>query len=118
MNTLTEDTYPPKTVRVGPYQVSVIVESSHWANANQRFGEFSACEMCIRLQPEFACVTKLVDTLLHEILHAIHWAYRIEDEDKEERIVSTTATALTQVLLDNRELATWLSDLLYNNGED
>jgi Zn-dependent peptidase ImmA (M78 family) len=41
------------------------------------------------------------DTLLHEILHAIWWTGYLEDDDKEERVVSVTATGLMQVLRDN-----------------
>jgi hypothetical protein len=42
-----------------------------------------------------------LDTLLHEILHGIWWTGALEDEDKEERIVSVLATGLVQVFKDN-----------------
>jgi hypothetical protein len=41
------------------------------------------------------------DTLLHEIMHAIWWTAYLEDEDKEERVVSSLSTGLLQVLRDN-----------------
>lgn len=50
----------------------------------------------------------MVDTVLHEVTHAIYWAYVIEDKDEEERIVTTMARAWTQVWRDNPDLLGWL----------
>ena len=41
---------------------------------------------------------------MHEINHAIFWAYCIQNEDKEERVVSTMATAWTQIFRDNPKI--------------
>lgn len=49
------------------------------------------------------------DTVLHEILHAIHFLMDIGLSSKtEESVVRKTATALTQVLLDNPKLVTYI----------
>ena len=50
----------------------------------------------------------VADTFLHEILHAVWHEYNLQDDDREERIVHTLATGLTQVMHDNPELLTWL----------
>lgn len=55
-------------------------------------------------------VSKLVDTLLHEITHAIWWAYGLEDDDKEERIVRTMGAAWAQIWRDNPHLLGWLNE--------
>lgn len=55
---------------------------------------------------------KAVDTLLHEINHAIYWAYGINDDDKEERVVGTFATAWTQVFRDNPRLLQYITESL------
>ena len=77
------------------------------AQASQRYGECSSVEAVIRID-ESLDAEKARDTLLHEVLHAIYAEYRLEDEDKEERTVSTIATALTQVMVDSAELRKWL----------
>lgn len=56
--------------------------------------------------------TKMVYTLIHEINHAIYWAYKLDDEDKEERIVSTFATAWTQIYRDNPALMDFIKEKL------
>ena len=53
-----------------------------------------------------------VDSLLHEIGHAIWWAYNIEESDPEERVVRTQATAWTQVFRDNPQLLPWIQRTL------
>ena len=50
----------------------------------------------------------VADTFLHEIMHAVWHEYNLQDDDREERIVHTLATGLTQVMHDNPELLTWL----------
>lgn len=45
-----------------------------------------------------------VNTVIHEVLHAIYHCYGIEDKDEEERVVNTMATGLFQVLKDNKNL--------------
>ena len=52
---------------------------------------------------------KVLDTLLHELNHAVYWAYGMEDEDKEERIVGTMATAWAQIFRDNPEFVAWIA---------
>ena len=44
------------------------------------------------------------DTLLHEILHGVWNEYNLQEGDDEERTVSTMATGLTQVFLDNPKI--------------
>ena len=47
----------------------------------------------------------VLDTLLHEILHAIWHEYGLADREPEEHAVLMLATGLTQVLYDNPKLA-------------
>lgn len=52
---------------------------------------------------------RLLDTVLHEILHAIYFAHNIEGRDGEERTVTMLATAWAQVYRDNPHLLRWLT---------
>lgn len=50
-----------------------------------------------------------VDTVLHEVLHAIFYTMKIGlDMDTEEKVVSALATGLVGVLQDNPEFSKWL----------
>jgi hypothetical protein len=93
----------PKRVRISAFDFTVEDWKPHSATASGRFGEFSCLEQVIRVDTSVNKI-KVLDTFLHEIFHAIYWAYGIEDGDNEERTVGMLATAMTQVLRDNPSL--------------
>jgi hypothetical protein len=65
-------------------------------------------EHTIRIRPDVPSRWVIVDTVLHEINHAIFWAYLLRDNDDEERTVATIATGWTQVFRDNPALLAWI----------
>jgi hypothetical protein len=96
----------PTRIKVGHFVYRV----ERWRSegeAGDRWGECDHGELVIRLRPVIPG-TQLADTLIHEILHAIHnvWGLRVGDD--EERIVAVTATALLTVFRDNPKLLAWL----------
>lgn len=101
----------PEKVKVACFDITIEAWTHHKASENARFGEFSALTLTIRIDNSLSDIKK-VDTLLHEINHAIYWAYSMDDNDKEERIVGTFATAWTQVYRDNPELLKFIGDSL------
>lgn len=107
----------PTKIRVACFDIAIDVWESKEATALARFGQFSALEQAIKLDGGMNKV-KTIDTLIHEINHAIYWAYGIEDEDKEERIVGTFATALTQVFRDNPDLLDFIKHNLKEDNDD
>lgn len=56
------------------------------------------------------CLRKdgMKDTLLHEIVHAVHYHFGLDDDSKEEEFTSRTTTGLRAVMLDNPGLAEWV----------
>ncbi len=103
----------PPLVRIGPFDIAIIIWSLHEASGARQWGQFSSAEMCIRVQEEFPSAIKAVDTLMHEIMHAIFWAYDIlNDGDKEERVVRQLGTAITALHRDNPWLAHWITKTL------
>jgi len=74
----------------------------------QRFGECSTYRQEIRVDTSLK-PQKLLDTFLHEINHAIYWAYHLEDTDKEERTIGTMATAWAQIYRDNPRLLRFIN---------
>ena len=53
-----------------------------------------------------------VESIIHELTHAIFWTYNIRKKNGEEHIVKTLANGLTQVLTDNKHL----QDLLFTES--
>jgi hypothetical protein len=102
----------PDKIKVACFDITIEDYTHLKATVDQNYGRFSSMEMLINIDPEIKGKIKEVDTLIHEINHAIYWAYGIEDADKEERIVGTFATAWTQVYRDNPELLAFITESL------
>jgi hypothetical protein len=102
----------PSSVRVGPFDFRLERWSSHAADDARAWGRCSYSEIAIRIQENIPLPEKAADVLLHEIGHAIFWTWKLQDGDKEERIVSTMATAWTQVYRDNPWLIDWIKEAI------
>jgi hypothetical protein len=100
----------PKSIRVGPFDVSVAQMPPGEPEAD--YGDYEDSKLRIQMAATFASPAQEAETFIHEILHAIWTTYNVKDEDKEERTVATLAIGLAQVLRDNKDLAEWLRDAL------
>ena len=105
----------PPMLRIGAFDFKLVSWAHLDASAAGRFGELSVLSMTIRIDTTMDRY-KVIDTLLHEVHHAIWWAYGIQDSDAEERTVSTLSYALLQVLRDNPELVVWIRTMLQKAG--
>ena len=101
----------PKVIKVGGFDIEVKPLENLESLAHGINGHFSAIEHVIRIDRTLPKL-KLMDTLLHEVLHAIYNVGNISDEDEEERIVSIMASGLTQVLRDNPKLRKFFDDCI------
>lgn len=106
----------PTSIRVGLYDLAIEKWGIHQVTANRRWGEFSGTELMLRIQNDMPSPLKAADTFLHEVLHAIFWAYGVDDADKEERIVGTVSTALAALFRDNPWLAPWIENCMRPTG--
>lgn len=70
-------------------------------------GDCKKHRAAIRIRDSLEDVVK-VDTVLHEVIHAIYSEYNIKDDDGEEDTVQVVASGLTQVLHDNPKLLQWI----------
>lgn len=102
----------PATIRIGPFDYTLKTMSAVESSARHRYGECSPQQEEITLAISHPSLVKLVDTLLHEITHAIFDAANIEEGDKDERIVTKSGTGWTQVYRDNLWLLDWIKDCL------
>lgn len=103
----------PDFIRVHGFDLRIERWNSHVVMGNRRWGEFSSAEQCIRIQSDMPTPFKAVDTFLHEVTHAIWWAYGLFDKDEEERIVLTMGSAWMQVYRDNPWLLKWIDKALH-----
>jgi len=99
----------PTKIKVACFDIDIVDWKPH--STRGKFGEYSSLENIIRIDFSVDKIN-IVDTLIHEINHAIFWAYGIEDEDKEERLIGVFSTAWTQVFGDNPDLLEFIKDSL------
>ena len=93
-----------KSIKIGSTDYSI-----EYVPLNEElFGDFSYINSRIRIEQNLTG-PPLVDTVLHEVLHAIWRLGQLKDKkEDEERVVAVMATYLTQVLRDNPALMPWL----------
>jgi hypothetical protein len=100
----------PASVRVANVDVAVIAWSMHAAGSALRWGEFSAMELVIRVQEQMPSAARAVEAVLHEVLHAIWWAYSIPGKGiEEEAVVSQLGGAWAALWRDNPALLSWVA---------
>jgi hypothetical protein len=96
----------PKTITIGHFPVRI--ELVDELDGGKSWGGFEVDTNVIKL------VRKMprgidIDTLWHEIQHAIFTLSRIRGGDDEERIVTVMATWQIKVLKDNPKLLAWIT---------
>src|SRR5258706_4774634 len=72
----------PDPIRVGPYDFALVRLAMNEAMAKPRLGEFSSRAHRIEIVADAPSKLDALDTLLHEILHAIYWTFRITTRTK------------------------------------
>lgn len=102
----------PASIRVGPFDIEVVIMAPERAEAVSALGQFSGTEQQFRFHPNPGSAVNAADTVLHEILHAIWWAYGLDQKDDEERIVRITATMMIQAYRDNPWLLAWTAEAM------
>lgn len=100
----------PKSVKVGSFTFTLTrVDSAH-PDLQQDVGAcwgltlFSRCRI---LLDESMPLDRLVNTLWHEINHAINHSYGVHDGAEEETVATQNANGWMQVSLDNPKLEQW-----------
>jgi hypothetical protein len=96
----------PPSIRVGPHDIRFAALGA--ADARNNYGTFVPAEQEIRLQRTYASGSMAVDTVLHELVHAIFSVATVQVKQGEEHIVSVVATYLAQIIRENPDFVTWL----------
>jgi hypothetical protein len=100
----------PQQMKVGNFWFAIELISQE---ASELAGSFGACNLRSQLITLADNMTpqNLADTLLHELLHAIHWVADVDDEADEEQFTLMTAHGLCQLWQDNPEEMLWWSQV-------
>jgi hypothetical protein len=102
----------PARLKVGAYwnAIEVVPELRDADDDTPLYGEYSPTRQELRFQRDYPCIGQAIDTVLHEVMHAVYRAYRIpEHEADEETVVSSMAHGLACVMIDNPDFERWLS---------
>jgi hypothetical protein len=96
----------PSCIKVGGFDYKVY-ERGDFVKTQGQFGQ---CDNDVGVILVGTDLTKAmqVNTLIHEIFHAIYYVYNIEEKDEEERVVNTFANGWHQVLSDNPSLVNYV----------
>lgn len=106
----------PSRLRIGPYTYIVeIMPISKSAKRNIN-GECDTQNMKIQIFEELP-PDRSAEVLLHEVLHACFHAADLTDEDKEEKIITTMARQIAQVMRDNPHFVNWLTANLADDAK-
>lgn len=93
------------SLRIGPIDIDVIFCPLN----EEMFGDFCYIKNKIRID-ESLSGPPLVDTLIHEINHAVWKVGHLSDKKQgEERAVSVMASTWTQIYRDNPWLLDWIA---------
>jgi hypothetical protein len=105
----------PKKVKIGYSIFDIDSRDEAWKEKNRAVGMCKVDKSLIEYynaqsEPE------IVNTILHEILHAIVYVFDIDFDNakKEECLVTKMANGLHTLLLDNPELLKWLLESCKN----
>lgn len=101
----------PKSVRVGCYLFRIEVAEFEDHEAEGSFGHMNPISQKIRLRPGMTA-QNLANTFIHEVLHAIYFYLRPNDEEGEEAYVTNGANGLCAFWQDNPEAVKWWVNLL------
>ena len=100
----------PPAIRVGPHDIRFAALGA--AEARKNYGTFVPAEQEIRLHQEYASGSMAVETVLHEVIHAVFAVATVQVEQGEEHVVSSLATYLAQIIRDNPEFVRWLQQMV------
>lgn len=107
----------PKTIRLGPHDLSVQFGPIETKDPEEEaiFGSFSAANLMIELSDAVPTQTSAIEVGLHELCHALLAPLSLKFAE-EERICGVIGSGLAQVLRDNPAIIKWLANI--EDGND
>ena len=104
----------PSQVKVGPYLYQVHHRDEEWYDQTESHGQCHNSKQQIDVYVTGNDRVDL-DTLWHEINHALWWMFNLEEKkDDEEKIVRTLSTGQLMVLVDNPQLQKLFREVVFH----
>jgi hypothetical protein len=100
----------PDMIKVGPYDMRV--DKLDKLDGTDDFGEYDHNASVLRFKRSQPTAQFAVDTVLHEVNHALFSMFALAGADDEERIVCCMSTGMTMVLRANPDLVKWIGATL------
>lgn len=99
----------PSKVKIGYATFKLSPKDESWSKKQRALGECHSDKSLIEYSQN-QNKNELVNTILHEILHAINYIFDIEykNSKEEEIIVRKLANGLQTVLCDNKDFVEWM----------
>lgn len=99
----------PRKVKVGATDYRMVSRSKSWGNKHKAYGMITYTKELIELTATQSH-DEMIDTVIHELLHAIADEYKVKfvDGRQEERVVTKFANGLRDVFKSNPNLLDWI----------
>ena len=111
----------PSKVRIGCYWWDIVVVSDREADVTRSWGTTQPEHFVITIRSSITNPSVLANTFVHEILHAIHYAYGLLTEQNEspdeEAFTTLGANGILAFWQDNPYAVEWLSKLVSKSME-
>lgn len=102
----------PTRVKIGAHDFEVRWFDGVESDAMEKFGYCHMSNLVIGVWAQMP-KSKIAGTFLHELLHAIHWVFELDQKDLEaENYAARTSMGLAMVMRDNPTLFEWLNELV------
>lgn len=105
----------PKTVKIGGYRFKIKAAGKNSSDIAGVMGTAQYISMLIRIRMGLKPL-QLANTFIHEVIHAIHWNYGLNDDSHEEEFTNLTANGLCAFWQDNLLARQSGSSNLVGNG--
>ena len=103
----------PTKVRIGPHDIAIKFTEHLLYDGEQVLGLYENHKSLIQVSTQQSD-SMMADSLLHEIIHAVHYiqiGISMKEEEltiKEEQLTTLTATSLCQVFKDSPNVINWI----------
>lgn len=113
----TKNDLPFDIIKIGYIKAKInAVESREIEKRDNIFGEWFSKNHEIDFDKNMVEAEK-VNTILHETLHALcyAWGIKFRNSEQEEEIVNALSSALCTLIKDNPEFYKWMGDVLHDD---
>lgn len=96
----------PTAIKVGHRDFQVQIQDRDWSDRHSANGQCSKDQGLIHIAGHLSGALA-AESVLHEVMHAAWYVWRVEDGDDEERTVTTLTMALSCIFRDNPDFVDW-----------